>query len=142
MSNSFKFIDHTADIAVELTGDSLEELFVAAEVAFRISVTDFECSEISDSLEIDLTAASKEELLVNFLNEINFLLITKKWLWWNVESIKIFNDENEWELSAELGGIKLNSDIELKQEIKAVTYHQLEIINDNNSYSTRIVFDI
>ena len=31
---------------------------------------------------------------------------------------------------------------ELRVEIKAVTFHQMEIKNVNNEYSTRIVFDI
>ena len=98
--------------------------------------------EISDSIEIELIGNSNEELLVNFLNEINFHLTTKKWLCCKVESINIFNDENYWELSAELSGIRLNSEIELKQEIKSVTYHQMEIVQKNNIYSTRVVFDI
>ncbi len=142
MSKNYKFIDHTADVAVDLKANSLEELFTASAEAFKISVTDFNCLEISDSIEIELIGNSNEELLVNFLNEINFHLTTKKWLCCKVESIKIFNDENYWELSAELSGIKLNSEIELKQEIKSVTYHQMEIVEKNNTYSTRVVFDI
>ena len=142
MSKNYKFIDHTADVAVDLKANSLEELFTVSAEAFKISVTDFNCLEISDSIEIELIGNSNEELLVNFLNEINFHLTTKKWLCCKVESIKIFNDENYWELSAELSGIKLNSEIELKQEIKSVTYHQMEIVEKNNTYSTRVVFDI
>ncbi|MBT8380502.1 MAG: archease [Ignavibacteria bacterium] len=142
MASSFKFIDHTADVAVDLEADSLEELFSSAVEAFKISITDIECIEISDSIEIEITGASKEELLVDFLNEINFYVTTKKWLCCGIESIKVFNDENEWELSAEVNGIKLNSEKDLKQEIKSVTYHQMEIIAKNNMYSTRVVFDI
>jgi len=142
MTRSFKFIDHTADIAFDLEGDSLEELFIASAEAFKISVTDFKCGEIFDSIEIELTANSKEELLVNFLNEINFYLTTKKWLCCSVDSIKIFIDENYLELSAELSGIKLNPEIELKQEIKSVTYHQMKIEQKNKFYNTRVVFDI
>ena len=142
MTRSFRFIDHTADIAFHLEADSLEELFIASADAFKISVTDFNCRETSDSIEIELTGNSKEELLVNFLNEINFYLSTKKWLCCGIDSIKIFIDENYLELSAELSGIKLNSEIELKQEIKSVTYHQMKIEQRNNFYNTRVVFDI
>jgi SHS2 domain-containing protein len=142
MTRNFKFIDHTADIAVDLEADSLEELFTAAAETFKLSVTDFECSETSDSIEVELAGTSKEELLVAFLNEINFYLTAKKWLCCSIGSIKIFNDENEWELSAELNGIKVNSEIDLKKEIKSVTYHQMEIVEKNNIYTTRVVFDI
>ena len=64
MTRSFKFIDHTADIAFDLEADSLEELFIASTEAFKLSVTDFNCGETFDSIEIELTGNSKEELLV------------------------------------------------------------------------------
>ena len=31
---------------------------------------------------------------------------------------------------------------EIKHEIKAVTYHQLEVKRENNYWSTRVIFDI
>jgi SHS2 domain-containing protein len=142
MSKSFKFIDHIADIAIELEASTLEELFIAAADAWKISVTDSECPETYDSIDFELTGSSREELLVSFLNEINFFLTTKKWLGCSIESIKIIDETGLLELSAELKGINLNSKIELKHEIKSVTYHQLEIIEKNNIYSTRVVFDI
>ena len=58
MSRNFKFIDHTADVAVDLEANSLEELFIAAVEAFKISVTDFNCSKISDSIEFELIGNS------------------------------------------------------------------------------------
>ena len=142
MRRNYKFIDHTADIAVELKGDSLEELFIAGAKAWLVSVTDDIKSEANDLLDIDLSAVSKEELLVTFLNELNFLLITKKWLCLSIQSIKIVDDSEGWGLSAELSGIKIENDLQLKQEIKSVTYHQMEIVEMNGNYSTRVVFDI
>jgi SHS2 domain-containing protein len=142
MRRNYKFIDHTADIAVELKGDSLEELFIAGAEAWLVSVTDDIKSEANDLLDINLSAVSKEELLVTFLNELNFFLITKKWLCLSIQSIKIVDDSEGWGLSAELNGIKIENDIQLKQEIKSVTYHQMEIVEMNGNYSTRVVFDI
>jgi SHS2 domain-containing protein len=142
MSKSYKFIDHTADIAVELTGSSLDELFTAGAEAWLSSVVGEIVNEQDDLIELELSSASKEELLVTFLNELNYFLITKKWLCSSVHSIKIFDDINGCELSAELKGTKLKGDLPLKQEIKSVTYHQLEIIEKEGNYSTLVVFDI
>ena len=48
--------------------------------------------------------------------------------------------QNKW---AELEMIKLDPEIdELKEEIKAVTYHNLKINKEGNNFSTTIVFDI
>ena len=142
MSKSYKFIDHTADIAVELTGSSLDELFMAGAEAWLVSVVGEIVNEQDDLIDLELSSASKEELLVTFLNELNYLLITKKWLCSSIQSIKIFDDADGCELSAELKGVKLKNDIQLKQEIKSVTYHQLEIVEKEGIYSTLVVFDI
>lgn len=142
MSRSYKFIDHTADIAAELNGSSLEELFAAGAEALLNSIVDEQKFEADDLLEIDLSASSKEELLITFLNELNYLLATKKWLYLSIQSIKIFNDTEVYELSVGLNGTELKKDIQLKQEIKSVTYHQVEIIEAKGNYSTLVVFDI
>lgn len=142
MSKSYKFVDHTADIAVELIGSSLHDLFTAGAEAWFVSVAGEIKIEDDDLLELELSASSKEELLVTFLNELNYLLITKKWLCSSIQSIKIFDDADGCELSAELKGIKLKDNLQLKQEIKSVTYHQLEIIEKDGNLSTLIVFDI
>lgn len=142
MSKSFKFIDHTADIAVELSGSSLIELFEAGAEAWLRSLVDEIKFEDDDLIELELSAVSNEELLVTFLNELNYLLITKKWLCLSIQSIKIFNDAEGCELSAELKGTGIKDDLHLKHEIKSVTYHQVEIIEAEGNYSTLIVFDI
>ena len=142
MSRSYEFVDHTADIAVELTGSSLDELFSAGAEAWFVSIVDEIKIEADDLLEIEISASTKEELLVTFLNELNYLLITKKWLCSSIQSMKIFNDIDGCELSAELKGTKLKKDIQLKQEIKSVTYHQVEIVEAEGNYSTLVVFDI
>ena len=142
MSRSYKFIDHTADIAAQISGSSLEELFAAGAGALIHSSVYEKQFEADDLVEIELSASSKEELLITFLNELNYLLITKKWLYSSISSIKIFNDTDGCELSAELKGTKLNKDIQLRQEIKSVTYHQVEIVEAEGHYSTLVVFDI
>lgn len=142
MSRSYKFIDHTADIAAEIVGSSLEELFAAGAEALLLSSVDEKQFESDDLLEIDLTASSKEELLITFLNELNYMLITKKWLYSSIHSIKILNDTDGYELSVELNGTEFIKDIKLKQEIKSVTYHQVEIVEAEGNYSTLVVFDI
>ncbi|MBE0573088.1 MAG: archease [Ignavibacteriaceae bacterium] len=142
MSKSYKFVDHTADIAVELSGSSLNELFTAGTEAWLVSIAGEIKIEDDDLLELELSASSKEELLVTFLNELNYLLITKKWLCSSIQSIKIFDDADGCELSAELKGIKLKDNLQLKHEIKSVTYHQVEIIEKDGNYSTLVVFDI
>ena len=142
MTRNYKFIDHTADIAVELESSSLEELFIAGFEAWLSIVIDANNLKADDLIDVDISANSKEGLLVSFLNELNFLLSTKKWISLSIRSIKIIEDSYGFEVSAELSGIKLKNSFSLKQEIKSVTYHKMEIVKKKNNYSTLVVFDI
>ncbi len=73
MSGIYKFVDHTADIAAELKGSSLQDIFEAGGKAWFSAITDDESIAADDSMEIELSANSQEELLVTFLNELNYL---------------------------------------------------------------------
>ena len=143
MTSSYKFIDHTADIAFDVEGDTLHELFAAAVFAWGESVTDSEFKTVaSDHREVEIQAGSVEQLLVDFLSELNYLLFTGRWLCYFVEKILIVNEKGLWVLSSVLKGAEISEEIIIKHEIKAVTYHQMEIVNENKKYKTRVVFDI
>ena len=138
----FKFIEHTADIAVDVRGDSLEELFTASAEAFSNSIADPFHAIDAKTHNITLTSDSTEELLVDFLNELNYLAEIKKLIYVEASRVAISAKDNIFELSADIKLNRIESDTELKNEIKAITYHQMNIEFKDNWYTTRIVFDI
>lgn len=142
MSGSYKQIDHTADIAFEVSGNSLEELFKASSKAWLTSVIDVTTFSQSENKKIKLSSYSKEQLLVDFLSELNFYLFTKKWLCYSVDDLSIVRKMDDWSLSASLTGNNISFKINLKQEIKAITFHQMNIKKSGNVFSTLLVFDI
>jgi len=143
MSWKFNFIDHTADIAVEVTGDTINDLFIASAFAWQESVFEKNGVNLSDEREINIEELSYEELLVSFLDELNFLLLTKKWIMGKVDKIQIQKNDDKINLKAIVTGENFDDKRhQLKVEIKAVTFHQIEIRKVNNKYFTRIIFDI
>lgn len=142
MPGSYKQIDHTADIAFEVSGESLEELFKASSKAWLTSVIDETTFSHGEIKKLKLNSFSKEQLLVDFLSELNFYLFTKKWLCYLVDDLSIEKKEDDWSLSAGLTGINISSKIHLKHEIKAITFHQMNIKKSGNVFSTPLVFDI
>lgn len=142
LASNHKFIDHTADIAVEITADSFEELIQESLISFNESVLDSIDTKWEEELEIDLKDSSREGLLVSFLNEINYLLTVKRWISKSIYEIVYKNEKNNFELDCKIKGSQLTDDIDLKEEIKSVTYHQMEIKEENGKFFTRIVFDI
>ncbi|MEJ2614611.1 MAG: archease [Ignavibacteriaceae bacterium] len=143
MSWEFNFIDHTADIAVEVKGDTIEELFTASAFAWQESVIEKSDINLSDKRELNIEEISCEELLVRFLDELNYLLLTKKWIMGKLNHIEIKKKEEMYNLRAVISGESISlKRHHLKVEIKAVTFHQMEIRKVNTKYSTRIIFDI
>lgn len=140
MASKHKYISHTADIAFEIEADSLEELFVEAFRVWFISVVDSSEFKSDSSIDIEIKADSLELLLVDFLNEVNFLLFVRKTFCFSVDKIRI--DEKSFSLFVKMKYIPLNEKVELKEEIKSVTYHQMEIKNIQGKFLAKIIFDI
>ena len=143
MSWTYNFIDHTADIAVDLNADSYEELFTASANAWKESVFEKNIIKKNDEKNFELEENSPEELLVAFLDELNYLLFVKKWISSSIEKINVINENNIWKLNVTITGGNFDEiREEIKVEIKAVTFHQMNIKMVDGQISTRLVFDI
>lgn len=143
MTSNFKFIDHTADIAVEVSGNTLEELFLAALNGWKSSV--IEPSNIKrdkHKRDINLNENSIEELLVSFLQELNYLFESKKIFPADIVEIIVENKYDAFLLKCRIGFGAILTQDEIKAEIKAVTFHQIDVKKADNVYKTIIVFDI
>ncbi len=143
MTSTYKFIDHTADIAVEVSGNTFEELFLAALNSWKSAIiepSDYNRGE--HKRNIILKENSVEELLVSFLQELNYVFEIKKIFPVVIDKITIEkkNDEYLLECNARFGVILKQDDI--KAEIKAITFHQLDIKKAGDVYKTIIVYDI
>jgi len=141
--NNFKFIEHTADIGIEVSADTLEDLFTtSAEALCEISLERFQLNHNFISEHFKITRTTLEDLLVEFLSEINFSIVTRKKVLVKVEDIFIVQVHNGFELMTKLSFNKFNSDEHfIQQEIKAITYHQLKIEFIGGQYKTKIIFD-
>ncbi|MGK9368694.1 archease [Melioribacter sp. Ez-97] len=137
----FRFIEHTADAAAEITGKSITGIFLSAFDAWKETVAGKEKSHAVEKKEIELSAPSYEVLLVEFLSELNYLLFTKKWLCVKIPILDIITGDDGLKLIASLEGGAIDP-TSIKIEIKAVTFHNLEIVKEGDIYKTVIVFDI
>lgn len=143
MSWKYNYLDHTADIAVDIEASTVEELFIGAAFALQETICENNANNSTVEKEIKLSDASMEILLVSFLSELNYLFQSENWMFSSIREIKIRNVDQAWNLNAKIGGYKFDRTMmKLKSEIKAVTYHQMEIKEWNGKFSTRIVFDI
>jgi SHS2 domain-containing protein len=141
MNGRYSYIDHTADIAVKVTASSVEDLFKTAADALRDSTAENINYNRIETKKISLNEYSQEELLVSFLNELNYFFSVKKWMLRSVIDIVLEEYEQLWQLKALCEGSP-DAEFSPKTEIKAVTFHQMEIKNEKGIYTCTIVFDI
>jgi len=135
----YKIFDQTSDLGVIVKGQSLVELFQnSAVVVFNI-MSDFVSSGNSVKLQISLQAENNELLLRDWLAELIFLSYEKHILF-NTFTFKHLNRQS---LEAEAMGTFFQSgNFPVNKEIKAVTYHQLQIRHSKSGYTARFVLDV
>lgn len=134
-----EYLPHTADIRMNIEGDSLGELFQAGLMGMSRILSEQGCGkvkELSKRAVISISAPDLTCLIVDFLSEVLSISFTEKALFCEMEDVKI----SKYQFSAILLGTELTT---LDEEIKAVTYHEAQVAkNANNKWETRIVFDI
>ena len=130
----FKEIRHTADWALLVWGKDIESLFInSAQGMYSLMGTQPNRS-YKENKSITIQGDDHESLLVAFLSELLFIAEFEKVLY---EEINLVAEERV--LNAQLAGYGILS---IQKQIKAVTFHNLEIIKSDGLFQTEIVFDV
>lgn len=133
----FREVEHTADVEVEVWGEDKASLFTAAAKGmYHLSQTHKkEGEEKRFSRFFSVRERDLESLLVAFLSELLFYLETEQLLFdrYHLD----FVDANHLQVQLEGGRIQ-----DQDREIKAVTFHDLDIKRDNSLWKVNIVFDV
>ncbi len=132
----FIFLDHPSDLKIQAFGQDLPELFANAALAMMTFLypTNVEFKEFETKEETRLRAKDLKALLVDWLSELLYLSDTNNTCYNN------FNFEKLTE--TELIAIAFGRRFKAKQDIKAVTYHGLEIEKTKEGFQAIILFDI
>ncbi len=139
MKKIYKTFDHTADLGIEVYGKDQRELFVNAARALFDLITDLDKIEAKTSLSLNIEAVDREDLLVSWLRELLYFHQSEGYLLNDF----VLQDLEEQSLRATVKGEVYETNRHaLIREIKAVTYHQLKITQENEGWKARMVFDI
>lgn len=128
------FQNHTADLKIKIESDSFESIFQESLNALKEY---YHPSLLNEKFtkEITIDSFDKKTLLVDFLNEIIFLINSEKIF---PEKVKVLSlKENKGEFLLE--GKKYDK---IYKDIKAATYHNLKFEEEKEKITVEIVFDI
>lgn len=137
--NKYTFLPHTADIRLQVTGASLEQLFENAlngmnyiiKPGLNDDVKNFDVHE-----KINIKSIDSSVLLIDFLSQVLTLDHLRHAVFCKINWYYL----NPKEASAEISGNRVEN---FDDDIKAVTYHEVNIHrSESGLLKTVIVFDI
>jgi SHS2 domain-containing protein len=132
----YKVLEHTADAMVEVHGKTLDDRFANAAYALFDQMTDITKVKPTGELKIVLEAETREQLLVDFLQELLFVNDAEDLVF---SEFEVKTDGRR--LDAVVKGEKFDEKKHTKRSVvKGVTYHKLEF-NDKEGTLT-ILFDV
>ena len=135
----FEILDHTADIGLLVYGEDLKALFENAGKGFFHLITDLRKVKGRIEKRIEMRGESLDRLMVDWLSELLYLHDVEHLLFegFKVEAV------GEEGLKAIVKGEPFQNGIHvIKTEVKAVTYHRIEVRKENEHWRAQIIFDL
>ena len=155
----YRLLDHTADLGMEVRGIDLKDLFTNAGKAFMHLMLKVESPSKGDGLKgdclkgdglkgdglkgdarrMDIAGTDLADLMVRWLGELLYLFEGED-LVATIMDIDVLTPRG---LGATLRTIPFDpSRHEIIREIKAVTYHQIAVIQSGHLWKARVIFDL
>ncbi|MGD9083276.1 MAG: archease [Desulfobacterales bacterium] len=139
MRKKYTLIDHTADFGIHVYGSDSKELFANAAWALFDLITEIDKLAGLDSCRIEVSGDDWSDLMVNWLREMLYLWNGKELLVKNARILSL----SETELTATVEFDLFNPGRHMiNTEIKAVTYHQIQVNSSPSGWEAMIIFDI
>ncbi len=139
MIKNFETLNHTADIGIIAYGKDISEVFINAAKGFLSLVIDPKEVSNKETHDIEVAAADREALLLNWLNELIYLLGAKEVLLKDFKVIEI----TDLKLKVQASGEKIKKNKHhFMREVKAAAYHKLKIEQTAEGWRAQVIFDI
>ena len=136
---SITYVSHTADIRMLIFDKTLQGLFEQGVKGMNNILKEKFCEKtpnIDIRTLVNVEASDTTNLLVDFLSDVLSSSYIEKSIYCEMKIIEFSGQK----IKAELLGTKVEA---FDEEIKAVTYHEADVImNDYGLWETFVIFDI
>ena len=135
----YRLFDHTADLGIVAYGRDEKELFANIAYALFDNITDLGVVREDEAVKIEVGGMGWEELLLNWLRELLYIQQVKDYLFKRF----VLKELEENRLIGDANGERFDPRRHrLKMEVKAVTYHQLQVKRGKDGWQAQVIFDI
>lgn len=138
----FKILENivSGDFAFEASGETLEDLFASCAEACFSAMAELSKIEPKIDYSINISADNLDDLLVDFLSELIYLKDAEK-IFFSRFDIRIDNDNISLNAVAQGERIDYNKH-DIKVDVKAATYHNLEIKRVEKGFKVKVILDL
>jgi SHS2 domain-containing protein len=136
-------IDHTGDVGLRVRADTLPQLFERAATGTFHVLTDLSDVAPTETTTLTVRGRDREALLLRWLSELNYRHTVDRRLYADFSVSSIRTDDDEWVLDATVRGEPIDPARHVVHtEIKAVTFHGLEIRRADDGWVVQVIFDM
>ena len=136
---AYSLIDHKADLGIIVTGKDRKRLFVNAATAMFDLITDNEKLRGQKQRRLRVSGYDWPDLMVAWLRELLYLWTGEQLLVKRVRIVSVH--EHQIQATAIVDSYCADRHM-IKHEIKAVTYHQIEVCKEVDGWRAQIIFDV
>ncbi len=136
---TYREIEHTADLGVEITAADLPALFASAGEALYALIADPATIENREAIKVSATGANPEDLLHTWLCELLALFNVEGFVGKRCEITYISDGQVQGRVSGEKLDLKRHA---FHTEIKGVTYHDFKVWQEAGAWHARVIFDV
>lgn len=136
---SFELRDHTADVAVEATGPTLDATVAAVADGLAAAMCDEIPAAGGDRFSLSVRAESREALLFDYLDELIYERDVRGVLPVDNEAT-VRGADDAWTVEASARGVPLSA-VDAR-EVKAVTYSEMDLREIPAGWRAYVVFDV
>ena len=124
---SYRLLEHATDAFIEVTADSLKEAFTVAGESIVDTTLDRKTVDEKEQKSLNVSGKDLRYLLLNWLEQVNYLLITDGFA---IARFELDLKKNQvYEIEAKAFGEPIDlKKHHFKVEIKAPTFHLMEIV--------------
>jgi SHS2 domain-containing protein len=135
----YKFLEHTADIKIQVKEKNIEMAFISSALALKQVIAENVDIKPLLTKKIKIKGTDLSNLLYNFLEELLFLLDSEQFILSEVINFKF--DKQKFIIFAEISGDK-SKKYRISNDVKAITYHEMKIVERKNQVIIEFVLDV
>jgi len=141
----FEFLDIApADAAFVAYGKDMNEVFANAALAVFEIITDTSKVKASEKMTIEASGYDLKSLMFGWLSELLYVSSSENMLFSKFEvNVREDAEKERVMLKAVCWGEKIDKGShELHSEVKAITYHKMEIKEEDGKWKAQVIVDI